>query len=360
MDRSDWLKKVSWAVKGKKGVDEKQRRLRKLQFMFLFVSQIEMLGSGSSKQPVGNGGAKLTAGSLEGHLVEVPLQIGGTSATDGKEPARYMATLTLRHAPDIEKRQRETHTSSARKDHTASNRCRLVNMRRSPRFSADLIQPVPRVEREARKAKKAEPSVLRWTAKVSFEDEHEDAEPRILSQREAEEDIDVLLASWSNASAKTKTSPSPRPNANKPARYSPPPSPLRSSLGSKDPPSKSVVFKAPGEEKSPANLPGRTPSVHIHEAPGLPPIKSYGPADYPSSGASRRPAAPSPPLPSRGGEPRSPGIDPRGSGTLRTSVSATSRRTKRPKSEEIPRERVTRYYVDRRNGELRDRDRSYQ
>ncbi len=96
VDRGEWLKRVEWAVKGKRGVSKKQEKLQKLQFMFLFVSQIEMLGSGASKTP-GTSGAELTAGSLEGQLIEVPVQLSGSSG--GREPARYLATLTLKAAP---------------------------------------------------------------------------------------------------------------------------------------------------------------------------------------------------------------------------------------------------------------------
>lgn len=96
VDRGEWLKRVGWAVKGKRGVGEKQERLRQLQFMFLFVSQIEMLGSGASNAPV-TSGAELTAGSLEGQLIEVPVRLSGSS--EEREPARYMATLTLKPAP---------------------------------------------------------------------------------------------------------------------------------------------------------------------------------------------------------------------------------------------------------------------
>lgn len=96
VDKGEWLRRVGWAVKGKRGVGEKQERLRKLQFMFLFVSQIEMLGTGASKAS-GTSGAELTAGSLEGQLIEVPVQLSGSSG--GREPARYMATLTLKATP---------------------------------------------------------------------------------------------------------------------------------------------------------------------------------------------------------------------------------------------------------------------
>ena len=347
VERREWLKRVKWAMGGKSGVGQKQERLRKLQFMFLFVSQIEMLGGGSSKQPNANGGAELTAGNLEGQLVEVPVQIGSSSSAGGKEPARYMATLTLRAAPPISARRHEFERSEKQKDPIASKKCLLVNMRRSPRFSADLIQPVPRMERLDRMQKKEERlniiepySFEQYSAesriKPAFDEEREKSEPRIPSQKEAEDDIDSLLASWSKPPSKTKASPSSRPRD--------PPSPR---------PSAAKLVKP---EKSPTNPPDRTPSVRIHEAPGLPPIKSYGPTDYPSS--SRRPAAPSPPLAAQsGGQPRSSAVDPRGSGTLRTTAQvAGGRSTRRPRSEEIPRDRVTRYYVDRRKGEVRDRD----
>ena len=101
VEKVDWMTRVAWAMKGKKGVVEKQERLRKLQFMFLFVSQIEMLG-GSPKSPGPSGGEHM-AGNLEGHLIEVPVQLSGSSR--GKEPARYMATLTLKAAPPVITRQ---------------------------------------------------------------------------------------------------------------------------------------------------------------------------------------------------------------------------------------------------------------
>ncbi len=99
VEKVEWLEMVAWAFRGKKGVKERQGRLRELQFMFLFVSQIEMIGGGS-KRPGGikSGGQELTAGDLEGQLVEVPVQISGSNA-GGREPARYTATLTLRAAP---------------------------------------------------------------------------------------------------------------------------------------------------------------------------------------------------------------------------------------------------------------------
>ena len=223
----------------------------------------------------------------------------------------------------------------------------MMHERRKVEF--DIIEPLHRAEHRAepkmaRKQRKAEFDIIepasfeRHSAdsKPASDEEYGESELRIPSQKEAEDDIDSLLASWSEPPATifTKGPPSPRPSANKPVKpkLPTPPSP------------RPAAAKPAKPDKSRQNdPPARTPSFRVHEAPGLPPIKSYGPSDYPTNSASssRRPAAPSPPL-SAPRSPRAGQAEAQPTSTLRTGGSG---RTRRPRSEEIPKERVTRYIL---------------
>lgn len=185
-----------------------------------------------------------------------------------------------------------------------------------------------------------------------FDDSYDDDAkiPRIPTQKEAENDIDDLLATWCGKrpvkpSAKGPPSPSTRPDS---SSTKTPPSPRPSATN------KPASPKLPPK----TNQPTRSPSVRIHEVPGLPPITSYGSADYPlpssSSSSSQRP--PPPPPPPQGGSvslrPQGQTGEPTGNTALRTSAAhagpGTARTSRRPKSAELPREHVTRYYIDRR------------
>lgn len=162
--------RLRYAFGKKKSIVKKQKDLKRLQHMFIFLTTCYIYHP-SEKGDLG----QAEINSLQGTLQNVPVQISMPNSTGRGSTLLYEATLTLKPSSvsgsnRISGKQSDVDSKAGRHS--------LNNMRRSPYFSESFLQP---------------PQSKADYTRFQIEEPDEETRFEVLSREEASRDVERLL-----------------------------------------------------------------------------------------------------------------------------------------------------------------------
>lgn len=163
--------RLKYAFGKKKNIVKKQKDLKRLQHMFIFLTTC-YIHHPSGKEDFG----QAEIDSLQGTLQNIPVQISMPNSTGRGSTLLYEATLTLKPSPAPGGNRSISNPSDG---DSKSRRHSLDNMRRSPYFSESFLQP---------------PQSKSDYARFQIEEPDEESRFEVLSREEASRDVEKLLS----------------------------------------------------------------------------------------------------------------------------------------------------------------------